>query len=436
MKTLTKTLFIFFLVFQVCFTQNFWKKVGDMPEIRYAHSVNELNGKVYIVGGANSEGSAFPKNTFILNLSTDEWTQISLFNNRVRQMHQSCIIGEKIYVMGGNDGFQTIATMEVLDPKTNKWTSRASMITDKGLAGCVSFEGKIYVMGGIRGQLAAPDWSGLKTVEVYDSSSNSWSSLASMPTKRWGCSAEIFNGKIYVFGGVSFSPAATVYKSVEVYDIEHDTWDTTTQLSPMPTPRYCLTTCLLDSNIYAIGGWRHSSFGPIYDKVEVYNPQNDKWHTEKSLPIPMCAASVVYDEKIYLYGGTHTTHPNIGFDDIYEFSNRDITDVKTTTELPRDYILEQNYPNPFNPSTTICYRIPALVSSEKLAPTLAGAKVNNVTLKIYDILGREIATLVNKNQNPGKYEVEWIGTNMPSGIYFYKLSTSDYAETKKMVLLR
>jgi hypothetical protein len=83
--------------------------------------------------------------------------------------------------------------------------------------------------------------------------------------------------------------------------------------------------------------------------------------------------------------------------------------------------LEQNYPNPFNPSTVISYRLP--VSS-------------NVTLKVYDVLGNEVATLVNEEKQPGNYEVEFNASNLPSGIYFYKLQAGDYNQTKKMVLLR
>lgn len=84
------------------------------------------------------------------------------------------------------------------------------------------------------------------------------------------------------------------------------------------------------------------------------------------------------------------------------------------------YNLSQNYPNPFNPSTVISYRLPV---------------IGFVTLKVYDILGREVATLVNEEKPAGEYEVEFNGTNLPSGIYFYQLARQ-YSETKKMILLK
>jgi len=85
------------------------------------------------------------------------------------------------------------------------------------------------------------------------------------------------------------------------------------------------------------------------------------------------------------------------------------------------FYLSQNYPNPFNPTTSLQYAI--------------GSR-QFVTLKVYDLLGKEIATLVNEEKPAGQYEVEFNSTNLPSGIYFYKLKAGEYSQTKKMVLLR
>ncbi|HAS81032.1 TPA: hypothetical protein DD445_01665 [Candidatus Nomurabacteria bacterium] len=98
-----------------------------------------------------------------------------------------------------------------------------------------------------------------------------------------------------------------------------------------------------------------------------------------------------------------------------------ITDVPNEIQIPSEFVLSQNYPNPFNPSTTINYQVP-----EK----------NLVTLKVYDILGREIETLVNEEKPIGNYEVNFNASNLPSGAYFYKLQAGSFVETKKMILLK
>jgi hypothetical protein len=90
-------------------------------------------------------------------------------------------------------------------------------------------------------------------------------------------------------------------------------------------------------------------------------------------------------------------------------------------DLPVTYNLFQNYPNPFNPITTIKYSIPS---------------IQIVTLKVYDILGSEVAMLVNEEKLPGYYEVKFVGNNLSSGVYFYRLQAGSFSQTKKFVLLK
>ncbi len=104
------------------------------------------------------------------------------------------------------------------------------------------------------------------------------------------------------------------------------------------------------------------------------------------------------------------------------------TSIKETKESYNfNYRLFQNYPNPFNPSTTIGYSIPNIVD-------VKFAFTTNVELIIYDVLGREIATLVNQKQKAGNYQVEWSTSNIPSGVYFYTLQAGGHKITRKMIL--
>jgi hypothetical protein len=93
--------------------------------------------------------------------------------------------------------------------------------------------------------------------------------------------------------------------------------------------------------------------------------------------------------------------------------------------IPAEYVLEQNYPNPFNPSTTIKFQLP---------------QSGNVTLKIYDILGREVTTLIDEFKTDGRYEVNFsaIGgaSSLASGVYLYRLKANDFVDVKKMILLK
>lgn len=93
----------------------------------------------------------------------------------------------------------------------------------------------------------------------------------------------------------------------------------------------------------------------------------------------------------------------------------------TLNNIPKQYVLLQNYPNPFNPTTKIKYQLP---------------ESGKVTLKIYDVVGREIVTILNEQKEAGYYEVEWNANETSSGIYYYKIQAGAFTEIKKMLLIK
>ena len=128
------------------------------------------------------------------------------------------------------------------------------------------------------------------------------------------------------------------------------------------------------------------------------------------------------------YGVTTFTLDSSGFiyvgtisHGIFRSVNSTITEIKNTESMNYPFYLIQNYPNPFNPTTIIKYQIPEL---------------RNVRLTVYDVLGREVQTLVNEEKQAGNYEVEFDGTGLPSGVYFYKIESGNFSDTKKIVLLK
>lgn len=107
---------------------------------------------------------------------------------------------------------------------------------------------------------------------------------------------------------------------------------------------------------------------------------------------------------------------------VYETINGgEITDVSSKYIVNEKFSLSQNYPNPFNPITTIRYSIP---------------KESFVTIKVYNVLGKKIATLVNERKSIGNYSVVFNSRNLSSGIYFYRIVSGTYSATKKMIILK
>ena len=111
--------------------------------------------------------------------------------------------------------------------------------------------------------------------------------------------------------------------------------------------------------------------------------------------------------------------------EIMGFANK-IVSIKDETEIPTKILLSQNFPNPFNPSTIISYSITNNGKSE----------TSNVKLIVFDVLGNEVATLVNEQKSAGNYNVDFDASNLSSGIYFYQLQSGNFTESKKMILLK
>jgi subtilisin family serine protease len=117
-----------------------------------------------------------------------------------------------------------------------------------------------------------------------------------------------------------------------------------------------------------------------------------------------------------------------------------LSDINEISEIPLDFHLYQNYPNPFNPETTISYAIPSgLKNQNDFSPNLSSRNDNvHVTLKVYDVLGKEVATLVDEKKQPGMYNSQFsiLNPQLSTGVYFYRLTAGSFSQTKKMVLVK
>jgi len=127
-----------------------------------------------------------------------------------------------------------------------------------------------------------------------------------------------------------------------------------------------------------------------------------------------------FDQIVIFPDFTTRTQDNIIYFDNILFSS--ISDVKELpNSFPSDFVLEQNYPNPFNPATNIRFSLP---------------EANQVTLRVYDMLGQEVATLVNQFMNAGTFEISFDASELPTGIYTYSLTAGNFNSVKKMMLIK
>ncbi len=175
----------------------------------------------------------------------------------------------------------------------------------------------------------------------------------------------------------------------------------------------------------------HGSVHQVHDEISVIVGEVDRY----SFRLPLAA----YEEDGRLclsfkkVSGVNAVVSEIT---VYDSIGTGIPDEPLAGSLPESYSLSQNYPNPFNPTTAISYAVP---STGQLAAD--GGRPTSVTLKVYNILGQEVRTLVDEKQVPGHYSVSWDGRDsrgkgVSSGIYIYRLDAGGYSSSRKMVLLR
>ena len=200
-------------------------------------------------------------------------------------------------------------------------------------------------------------------------------------------------------------------------------------------PRSTLDRSSAASDVYKrqFEGWGlnisqlHQSFGwgTLIAKKNLYYMTWVKVITTKNSQLAYLPSQtdqvVVTDNYIFLLGDTVKYSKWYAGSTFYPFTWSDISSVKNNVNQPTTFMLSQNYPNPFNPSTSIQYTV---------------GSPHYVTLKVYDVLGNEVATLVNEEKPSGSYELEFDAEKLSSGVYYYQLRTGSFIETKKMIYLK
>lgn len=131
--------------------------------------------------------------------------------------------------------------------------------------------------------------------------------------------------------------------------------------------------------------------------------------------------SLEEDEVFYWRVAASNEFGTSEFSDYTYFVTAEITSIEDENKIPTEYALLQNYPNPFNPTTSIEYRV---------------SRYENVSLKVFNVMGGETRTLVNKIHSPGSYKIKFNASDLPSGVYFYKFQVGEFIQTRKMLLIK
>lgn len=220
-------------------------------------------------------------------------------------------LDEKIYVIGGfhETKAESIDIVEVYDSKTDTWSSVSSLPKKLNHVGAAEYDGKIYVVGGFEYTLPLiTHWRATDYLFIYDPVSDQWTRGADMPTPRGALTAEFIGNTLYAVGGNNLIPnklLSLVFNQIsypinEAYDPESDTWS---KKAPMPTPRDHAASAVIDEKLYVIGG-RQSHKANKIGANEVYDPKTDSWSVLEPIPTPRSGGTAsVLNNTIFVFGG-------------------------------------------------------------------------------------------------------------------------------------
>ncbi len=390
---------------EVVAQENSWASGVPMPTRRVAPAAASVNNILYVVGGFTDSAGAYSI-VEAYDPSLNTWTARNPMPT-ARGRLAVAVIDSVIYAVGGFGGQNTV---EAYNTSTNTWTTKAPV--NKGRLGAAAgiIDGKLYVVGGTT-------FDSVQTVEEYNPLTNSWTFKTRMPTPRYLLAAVVIGSKLYAVGGTNSVTGGSALGLLEVYTPATDSWETK---APMPTPRSDLAAAVIDGKMYVAGGFGSSGVGIV---LEVYDPVLNTWSSLPSMPTSRGdLAAGVLNNKLYAIGGTSAPGaPPHATVEVYTPAGVTSIDEGDSQQLPWVFMLHQNYPNPFNPTTEIGFRI---------------VDFGNVSLKVFDVLGREVATLVNEEKSPGSYSVRWDADAAGNGTYFCRLESGGRREVRKMLLIK
>ena len=378
----------------------------------------------------------------------------------------------KIFLAGGSDA-SVYTNCYLYDPATNAYTPKASLPLGRGYGKVVKVKDSLYYVNSIiaafttgDGAIYKYDWTAdtwvtktpqptaiqegavvvwrdsliitvggstsgfsapVNNVRVYNPRTDTWTELTStIPTAAMGYAGECIGNEIFIVGGVTTGPAISnlCYRGtiipgspISIY------WRAIT--NPYGEGVYRAATGIKGNNVFL--GPTQKGATPPFGKLYSFSMTDSTIGTylpDLAPPLGNITALPLYSTTdstfIYTFGGYDgaASSANVW---MYKYKSLVVGTSTQTSEVPSNYLLSQNYPNPFNPVTKISYALP---------------KSGFISLKVYDMLGKEVATLVNEQKTAGTYSVDFNASQFSSGVYFYKIVTNGFSDIKRMVLIK
>jgi hypothetical protein len=416
-----------------------WTYLAPMPHALWGVNsfyIDSAGGqfinKIFICGGGDDNDSS-KRYCYLYNIATNQYETADTLPAG-RRMGTLVRFGDSLYLVAsyGSNFNAPDGALYMYDIPLDYWVLREPMpapaVTESSV---FIWHDRIIVIGGSTSGYGYPS----DLIRTYDPYSNTWTAASTSFLRPTTSSAGACNGDtILILGGYNgtiYNDAVEGITDPDSLLIDFTPWGIID--NPYTGPVYRASVNQYWGNmIFGPSLSRNDSMDVILNRLWTISLSDTVWHPFYPNPdtiadIPGIAirpnADSIY---FYFFGGINSQFNSINKVERFAFANINPIGIKkNNNNQPQTFKLYQNYPNPFNPSTQIRFSVPS-------GKTLK----QNVRLVIYDILGREVATLVDENKSPGEYKVRFNGSGLSSGVYIYRLQAGGFTESKKMVLLK
>lgn len=385
-----------------------WTEGPPLSQARADAAVAVLGDRLYVIGGQNTAGS--PRGSVErFDPLLGDWSFVEELRDE-RYAAAAAPFNGRIVLTGGREDGGVTDDVEEYVPSEDDWESFQSLERAREGHGVVVLGGRMYVLGGATGSGAL-----LSSCELYDAGDDDWDIYPywTLDPARASFGVAEYGGAAYLVGGFSLvGPVATVQRYVVGAGA--------TTLAPMPTARGALALASTGEYLYAIGG--RTASNEVVGTVERYDLDQDTWTTVASLKTPREGAVAAYlDGKLYVAGGFDAFGNALSSVEVFTGS------VDAEDEAaPSAFALEAAHPNPFVERTRLTVRadVPGPVS-----------------VRVYDVQGREVAALLDGPLAAGTHTLTWDGRaadgrRLAAGVYFVRLTGAGGSDTTSLTVLR
>ena len=375
---------------------SFAQQLPNLPIPLGAGNAEVWNGSIYHFGGSNNwSGTTVYPRVYKYNGTSWEYHD-SIPDNNLWDV-ETTLVGNNVYLLGGWPGGPTLNRRYNLT--SGEWVNLSPSPNVSQTWGITAEEinGVIYL------------FNSTGNVYAYNISDDTWTTkTANTASGSWDMSSILFHGEIYIIGWSNLA----FYK----YSPATDQW---TSLADSPYQVGACAFGIINDLIYGVGGNAGGGSVAGYKSIIVYDITTDSWRID-NLEISSkrhWMATATSEGGLYVVGGINEFAQSV--DTVEEIVPQGTAGISDKMAYSGGYNLEQNFPNPFKSTSNISF-------------TLLESALT--TLKLYDMLGNEVAILVNETKSPGRHSVDFDVKGLASGEYSYRLKSGKFVQTKKLLV--